>query len=205
MIMFKKIILWPRDVSRRTYRWMVRWAETAQAEAALAGFSFAESSFFPIPPDPLLIAIVIVKPGRWKRLALITALASIAGGILGWFIGYGLFETVGRTIIDTYNLHEGFAALGERYQANALLTVFVAALTPIPYKLITISAGVFHVNIVALIVASIIGRGSRFFAVAWLSHKLGERYQHQIEKYIDIISLVFVLLIILGFVALKYL
>lgn len=202
---FRKLIDWPRDLSRRTYNWMVKWAETRRADAALAAFSFAESSFFPIPPDPLLIATVLVKPARWKRLALITVAASVTGGILGWFIGYGLFETVGATIIDTYHLHEEFVSIGNRYQANALLTVFVAAFTPIPYKLITISAGVFNVNLGALIVASLLGRGGRFFGVAWLSNKLGERYRDKIEKYIDILAIVFVVLLVLGFVVLKYL
>lgn len=184
---------------------MVRWAETKQADSALAGFSFAESSFFPIPPDPLLIAIVTVKPDRWIRLATITVTASVVGGILGWLIGYGLFEAVGQRIIDTYHLHDEFIAIGERYNTNALLTVFVAAFTPIPYKLITISAGVFHVNLIALIVASILGRGGRFFGVAWLSHHLGERYRDKIEKYIDILSLLFVALLVLGFIVIKYL
>lgn len=195
---------WPRKKIRQLYGWVIGLSEKKGADRALASIAIAESSFFPIPPDPLLIAMVTAKPNRYLRLAFICTAASVAGGVLGYMIGSGLFETVGKWVIDTYNLHAEFTAIGERYEANSLLTIFTAAFTPIPYKLITISAGVFHVNFVSFIIASIIGRGARFFTVATLMHHFGKRYKDTIEKYIDILSLAFVALLILGVLALKY-
>lgn len=195
----------PRRLIRRMYAWVVGWAETKQATKALAGVSFAESSFFPIPPDPLLIAMTAAKPHRYLRIATICTAASVAGGIFGYLIGLGLFESIGQTIVNTYHLQEEFVAIGQRYEENAMLTVFTAAFTPIPFKLITIAAGVFKVNFIAFVVASIIGRGARFFLVATLMHHFGKRYKDKIEKYIDVLSLAFVALLILGVVSLKYL
>lgn len=196
---------WPRIQIKRLYAWVVGWAEKKQATKALAAISFAESSFFPIPPDPLLIALTTVKPRKYLRFALICTVASVVGGIFGYLIGIGLFESIGVRIIDAYHLHEEFEILGRRYDENAFITIFTAAFTPIPYKLITIAAGVFHVNFIAFILASVIGRGGRFFMVATLMHHFGKRYKDKIEKYIDLLSLAFVALMILGIVALKYL
>jgi membrane protein YqaA with SNARE-associated domain len=196
------ILSFPRKVIRQLYGWVVGWAETKRAEQALAGIAFAESSFFPIPPDPLLIAMVMAKPSRFLRHATICTLSSALGGVFGYLIGLLLFSTLGAWIVDTYGLQEAFIALGERYEENAFLTVFSAAFTPIPYKLITVAAGVFQIHFVSFVVASIIGRGMRFFLVATLVYHLGRRYKDVIEKYIDILSLVFVAILILGFLAL---
>lgn len=187
------------------YRWVVGWSEGKNAERALGGIAFAESSVFPIPPDPLLIAMTTVQPKKYLRFAAICTIASVLGGALGYFIGVGLFETVGRWVIDTYSLHSEFEIIGQRYSENAFLAIFTAAFTPIPYKLIAISAGVFHVNLLVFIIASIIGRGGRFFAVALAMHHFGKRYKDTIEKYIDLLSLAFTALVILGFVAIRYL
>lgn len=195
----------PRRMIRKLYGWVVGWAQTKRAEQALAVIAFAESSFFPIPPDPLLIAMTTVRPKKYLRFAAICTAASVAGGLLGYFIGVGLFETVGRWVIDTYHLESQFQYIGQRYDQNAFLTVFTAAFTPIPYKLITIAAGVFQVNLFAFMIASILGRGARFFLVAGLMHHFGQRYKDSIEKYIDILSLVFVAILIAGFILLKYL
>lgn len=198
------LVSWPRKMIRKLYGWVVGWAETKRAEQALAGIAFAESSFFPIPPDPLLIAMVMAKPTLFLRHATICTLSSALGGIFGYAIGLMLFSTVGVWIVDTYSLQEEFVQIGMRYEENAFLTVFTAAFTPIPYKLITIAAGVFQINFLAFVVASIIGRGMRFFLVATLMHYLGRRYKDSIEKYIDILSVAFVALLVLGFFALKY-
>ena len=197
-------VAWPRKIIRRLYGWVVGWAETKRAEQALAGIAFAESSFFPIPPDPLLIAMVIAKPANFLRHAAICAIASTLGGVFGYAIGLMLFSTIGVWIVDTYGLQEEFIHIGTRYEENAFLPVFTAAFTPIPYKLITVAAGVFKIHFVMFLVASFIGRGMRFFLVATLMHHLGRRYKDLIEKYIDILSIVFVALLILGFVVLKY-
>ena len=187
----------PRDWIRRLYNWTTKWAAHRHANRALAGLSFAESSFFPIPPDPLLIAMVFTKTKMWWRYALLTTAASVLGGLFGYLIGFALLESVGDWLISTYHLEEAYANLGQAFDDNALITIFGAALTPIPYKVFTISAGAFKVNLGLFILASIIGRGTRFFAVAWLAGLLGEKYKAQIEKYIDVISLVLLLVIVL--------
>lgn len=196
---------WPRKKIRALYRWVVGWAETKQAEQALGAIAFAESSFFPIPPDPLLIAMVMAKPVMFLRYATICTLSSVVGGIVGYAIGLLFFETLGKWIIDTYHLQEKFVYIGTRYDENAFFTVFTAAFTPIPYKLITVAAGVFQIHFLMFVVASIIGRGMRFFLVAFLMQRLGARYKDAIEKYIDILSLIFVAMIIVGFLSLRYL
>lgn len=195
---------WPRKKIKQLYNWVVGWSESKHAERALGGITLAESSFFPIPPDPLLIAMTTVKPKKYLRFATICTVASVLGGLIGYVIGVGLFESVGRLVIDTYGLQEQFVNAGVRYEENAFLFIFTAAFTPIPYKLITISAGVFQVNLLVFIIASIIGRGGRFFAVAFAMHHFGKRYKDKIEKYIDLLSLAFVALLVLGFVAVGY-
>lgn len=187
----------------RLYNWTVSWADKPSADKALAAVSFAESSFFPIPPDPLLIALVTAKPNKWVRFALIASVASIAGGMFGYLIGFGLFESVGNWILNTYHLQDAYMSLGQRFEANAVIAVFAAAMTPIPYKLITITAGAFHINLIAFILASIIGRSLRFFLVAWAMHHFGRRYKDVIEQYINYLAWGFLLLLVLGFVVLK--
>lgn len=188
----------------KLYNWTVAWADKPSSEKALAGVSFAESSFFPIPPDPLLIALVTAKPSRWFRFALITTIASILGGIFGYLIGWVLFESVGTWILNTYHLQEAYVSLGMRFEDNALIAVFTAAMTPIPYKLITITAGAFQINFLAFIAASVVGRSFRFFLEAWAMHHFGRRYKHIIERYVNLLSWAFLLLILVGFIVLKY-
>lgn len=193
----------PRETVRALYRWMISWADSPIAERALAGIAFIESSFFPLPPDPLLIAMSTGAPLRHLRFALICTTASVLGGLFGYFIGAVLFESVGMWVIETYGLHAHFSAIEARYTANAFSAVFIAAFTPVPYKLITIAAGVFSVNIPIFITASVLGRGARFFIVAELAARLGKRYKDTIERYVDLLSLLFVALIALGFLVLR--
>lgn len=195
----------PRNWMRQLYAWVVGWAEKKSAERALAGLSFAESSFFPIPPDPLLIALVTAKPKKWLRLATITTAASVVGGAFGYLIGAALQETIGKLIIDAYGLQSEFVRVGELYDAYTVLVVIIAGFTPIPYKLFSITAGVFAVNFPLFVVASIIGRGGRFFLVAFLMHVFGQRYGDKIEKYIDILGFAFIALLIGGLVVVKFL
>jgi membrane protein YqaA with SNARE-associated domain len=205
VLLLLSIFEWPRKQIRKLYHWVVGWSETKNADRALGAIAFAESSVFPVPPDPLLIATTVAQPKKYLRLAAICTLASIAGGILGYAIGVGLFESVGQWVITTYHLEETFVEIGQRYDANAFLTIFTAAFTPVPYKLITISAGVFSVNFFVFVLASVIGRGLRFFTVATLMRYFGKRYKDTIEKYIDLLSLAFVALLVLGVMAIKYL
>lgn len=168
--------------------WVIGWSKRKEAEKALGAFSFAESSFFPIPVDPLLTALVFSKPKHVFRLVNITALSSVAGGAFGYLIGALLMTTIGAWILDTYNLHEAFISLGNKYQANTFLVVFTTAFTPIPFKVIAVSAGAFGVNFASFILASLLRRYLRFGAVGWLSSKFGERYQHKIGKFINLLS-----------------
>ncbi len=191
------------SIIRKFYNWFTAWAQKPQAEKALVGFTFVEAIIFPIPPDPLLMAMVFNKPKRWVRYASITVVATIVGGIIGYLIGVGLFETVGRWLIDTYDLQEYYVSLGESFQNNTFLAVLTAAMTPIPYKIITLSAGAFDVNFFSFIAASVIGRSARFFGVAYLAKWLGAKHKEKIEKYIDAISITLLVLIVIVVVLLS--
>ncbi len=188
---------------RNMYDWTVHWAKTKQAPYALFGIAFIESSCFPIPPDVLLIAMVIADRKKWLRNATICTIGSVLGAFLGYLIGWGLYESVGKWIVQTYHLEEVVQLIGRKYQENAFLTVFTAAFTPIPYKAITITAGLFRISLGILIVASVIGRAGRFFLVAGSLRLFGKKIADSIEKYFDIFSIAFVILLIAGFLLLK--
>lgn len=189
---------------RKLYDWTIHWARTKQAPYALFGVAFIESSFFPIPPDVLLIAMVMAAPKKWIRYSIICTVGSVLGALFGYFIGWSLYELVGRFIVDTYNLSAAVELIGRKFQENAFLTVFTAAFTPIPYKAITISAGLFKISLATLISASIVGRAGRFFLVAGALRIFGKKIAGSIEKYFDILSLVFVALLVGGFLFLKF-
>lgn len=191
-------------VLKKLYDWTLHRARTKNASYALFGIAFIESSFFPVPPDVLLIAMVVADKMKWLRYALICTVGSVLGALLGYFIGWGLYETVGKLIVDTYNLHAVVELIGRKYSENAFMTVFTAAFTPIPYKAITITAGLFKISLPVLIVASIIGRAGRFFIVAGVLRIFGKTIANSIEKYFNILSIAFVLLGIIGFILLKY-
>mgnify|MGYP001588999747 FL=1 len=191
-------------VLRKMYDWTVHWARTKNAPYALFGVAFIESSVFPIPPDVLLIAMVVADNSKWIRYAFICTLGSILGALFGYFIGWGLYETVGKVIVDTYHLQQIVELIGRKYAENAFLTIFTAAFTPIPYKAITITAGLFRISLTMFIVASIIGRAGRFFLVAGSLRIFGKKIADSIEKYFDILSLVLIALLIIGFLFLKY-
>lgn len=187
---------WLRKKIKALYAWTTKWAQHKHAERYLAGITAAEGVFFPIPTDPLLMAMVFTKPNKWVRYGLITVFSSVIGGIIGYSIGFGLFESVGQWVLDAFHLQEEYVSLSQSFQENATLAVFTAALTPVPYKLITLTSGALLVNFGVFVVASILGRGARFMGVAFLARVLGKRYKEQIEKYIDIISLILVAIII---------
>jgi membrane protein YqaA with SNARE-associated domain len=188
---------------RRLYDWTLHWARTKQAPYALFFIAFIESSFFPIPPDVLLIAMVVANRKSWLRNATICTIGSVLGALLGYFIGWSLFETVGKFIVQAYNLDAIVKMLGEKYAQNAFLVVFTAAFTPIPYKAITITAGLFKISIATLVIASIVGRAGRFFLVAAALRVFGKKISDSIEKYFDVFSIVFLLLLVGGFLAMK--
>lgn len=191
-------------VIRKIYDMTLALAAHKRATWGLAGVSFIESSVFPIPPDVVLIPMCLANRGKAFFYATICTIASVAGGVLGYAIGYFLFETVGKPILEFYGMLEKFGVFQERYNAHGAWIVFGAGLTPFPYKVITIASGVTKMNIAAFMAASVIGRAARFYLVAALIWKFGAPIQVFIEKYLGLLTLLFFALLIGGFVALKY-
>ena len=192
---------------KKLYFWTLHWAKTRFALPLLGLISFVESSFFPVPPDVLLMAMCFSNRKRWFLYALVCTIASVLGGIGGWYIGYALYESFGKSIIDAFHYQEVFETVGGYYERHAFLSLLGAGFTPIPYKVFTIAAGVFHeqVTLGTLIIASLIGRGARFFLVAGVIRVFGESARHFLERNFGWASLGLFLLAILGVIALKLL
>lgn len=189
---------------RRLYDWVLHWSSTPHAVSALFLIAFAESSFFPIPPDVLLITMVIVVPANAVWYAFVCSAGSVLGGMAGYAIGWGIWEAVDNIFIGHIFSQEVFDRVVRAYQDNAFLTVLTAAFTPIPYKVITIAAGVSKISFLTLVIASVIGRSSRFFLVAALLYSFGPMMKEKIEKYFDWFALAFFALLIAGFLVVKY-
>lgn len=189
---------------RRLYDWTMGLAGHRHALAALALVAFAESSFFPIPPDILLIPMVLAARERAWRIAAVCTLASVLGGLAGYGIGAGLYEAVGRPVLEFYGYGEKFRAFSAAYNEWGAWIVFTAGFSPIPYKIFTISAGVAVLNLPGFVVASLIGRGARFFLVAGLIVAGGERMAHGLERYVERIGWAVVGLAVLAWAAASY-
>ena len=183
---------WLRD-------WTVKRAERKNAKWWLFGIAFAESSFFPIPPDVFLVAILMTQE-RLKAFfyAGLTTLGSVLGGMFGYAIGFFFFKTVGVWMIGLYHLEEQMLVVQKLFTENAFFAIFTAAFTPIPYKVFTIAAGLFNINLVTFIIASILGRGGRFFLVAMVMRYFGKHFADVLYRYFNIITIVVTL--VLGFV-----
>lgn len=184
-------------------RWTLKWADSKHSSLALFILAFAESSFFPIPPDVLLIGILAINSKKWWYYAGVCMAGSVFGGAFGYLIGWGFYEAIGQKIVDAYNLQKTVEVIGLKYSANAFFTVFTAAFTPIPYKLITITAGLFKISFLQLVIASILGRGARFFIIAFVLKVFGQRFNSLVIKYFNILSLVAIIIVALSFVAVK--
>lgn len=189
---------------KRLYFWVLSWAESKYGTLALCILAFAESSFFPIPPDVLQIALSLSKPKRSYWYAFLASVFSVLGGILGYFIGFFLFESIGKAIIAGLGYEQQFQVVGLLFKENAFLAILAAAFTPIPYKVFTIAAGFWQVGLVPLIAASIIGRSGRFFLVATFTYFLGERVKLFLEKYFNWLTIAVFLLVVLGYIGLEY-
>lgn len=185
--------------------WVEGFAEKPGAGWALFAIAFAESSFFPIPPDVLLIALAMSVPAKSFRYALVCSLGSVLGGMFGYLIGLEFYDLVGRKIIEFYSLQEQYAAVKILYDQNAFLAIAIAGFTPIPYKVFTIAAGAFQVSFATLVYASIVSRPARFYLVAALFFFFGARIKPLIDKYFEALTLAFVILLVAGFVIVKYL
>src|SRR3989338_2334895 len=164
-----------KHILKRLYEWVLQWAHTTYGIWALFVLAFTESSFFPIPPDVLLIELELSIPAKSFRYALICSAGSVLGGLFGYFIGWQLMDLVGFPIMKFYGILEQYETVRQSYEEYNAVIVFIAAFTPIPYKLITITAGAFKLNILTFTIASLIGRAARFFLVAWVIPKICPR------------------------------
>lgn len=189
---------------RRLYDWVLHWAETPYGAWALFLLAFCESSFFPIPPDVLLIALAVAIPKKSLKYALVCSIGSVLGGCLGYLIGWQFMASIGDRIITFYGLAEKWAYIETLYRDYDAWAIGIAGFTPIPYKLFTISAGAFKINFGVFFFASALSRSCRFFLVGGLIYALGARIQQFIEKYFNILAISFTVLLIAGFVAVKF-
>jgi membrane protein YqaA with SNARE-associated domain len=196
---------WPLVMLRRLYEWVMRLAEGPQAMRGMAAVSFAESSFFPIPPDVMLIPMVIARPDRAWRIAFVCTVASVLGGFFGYAIGYFLFETVGQAIVNFYGLQAEFVQFEKMFEDYGMWVVAVAGFTPFPYKIATIASGVAHFDLLVFGLTSFLTRGGRFFLVAGLLKVFGPSIRHFIDRYLPWVATAFMVLLIGGFYVLTLL
>ena len=190
---------------RSMYDWVIRLSEHPKSLWALSGVSFAESSFFPIPPDIMLIPMILAQRAKAWLIAGVCTIASVAGGFFGYAIGYFLFETIGQWLIDVYGLQGGFAQFQQQFNEWGLWIILVKGMTPIPYKLVTIASGAAHFDLLTFAAASVVTRGARFYLVAVLLYFFGAPIRTFIEKHLTLVTTGAVALIVAGFVAIRYL
>ena len=192
---------------RRLYDWVLHWADTRYGVLALFLIAFAESSFFPLPPDPLLLALCLGAAKRSLRFAAIATLASVAGGIFGYALGAGAW-----TLLEPWFFsyvpgvsQEAFDGVQAFYNEHGFAAVFLAGLTPIPYKVFTLASGVFGINFGSFLLASILSRGFRFFLIAGLVYKFGAPIERFIDQHFDKLVILFSLLFVGGFLVIEFL
>ena len=190
---------------RRLYDWTISLASTPYALWALAIVAFVESSVFPIPPDILMIPMILATPRRAFLIAGVATVASVLGGLLGYWIGSGLFDTVGRPVLEFYGKDKYFDEFSVRYNEWGAWAVLIAGVTPFPYKVITILSGSTGLSLPVFIIASIVARGLRFFIVATLLWKYGEPIRDFIEKRLGLMFILFCIVLVGGFYAVRYL
>ena len=190
---------------RKLYDWMMRTASDKRAPYALGTVSFMESSFFPIPPDVMLIPMVLSNRQKAWRYALIATVTSVLGGLLGYAIGYFAYEAIGMPILKFYGKEHALDTFIQFVHEYGVPAIIIKGATPIPFKVVTIAAGVAKMDLLAFIGASIVARSMRFFLVAGLLYFFGEPIQSFIEKRLTLVTTVFVVVLVSGFVAVKYL
>jgi membrane protein YqaA with SNARE-associated domain len=191
---------------KRGYDWMLRFADKPYAEGALFGLSFAEASFFPLPPDPLLLAMGAGQPRRALRFALVTTVASVLGALLGYAIGVFLMDSVGAWLLDLYDAERHtWGRIEAWYEENGMLALLLAAITPIPFKVFTIASGAMGFPFLPFVGASLLGRGLRFGVEGLLLARFGAPIAAWIERWFDWVALGFTVLLVGGFLAVRYL
>ncbi|MFI3241669.1 MAG: YqaA family protein [Alphaproteobacteria bacterium] len=189
---------------KKIYDYTLDLSSKEKAMWFLFAISFVESSFFPIPPDIMIIPMVLATPQKAYRIALVATIASVLGGFLGYGIGALLYETVAKPILDFYGYLEKFDGFKEMYHQYGAWIVFGAGVTPFPYKVITIASGVVGLNLVVFGLASVVARGLRFYLVAWLLKKYGAPMKIFIEKNLNILATLFFILLVGGFYLIKF-
>lgn len=189
---------------RRLYDWVMELAQHRRAIPAMGAVSFAESSFFPIPPDVMLIPMVLANRSKAFTIALVCTVTSVLGGLLGYAIGYYFFETIGAWVVQAYHLEAGMAKFRQGFDEYGTWIILIKGLTPIPYKLVTIASGAAHFDLFTFVWASIVTRGARFFIVAALLWKFGEPIRTFIEERFTLVSWAFLIALVGGFVVVRY-
>jgi membrane protein YqaA with SNARE-associated domain len=189
-----------RPMLRRIYDWCIDAAHKPYALWIMAAVAFAESSFFPVPPDVMLIPMALARPARAWLYALVCTAASVLGGILGYAIGALLYDSLGQWLINLYGLGDKVEAFRAGYAEYGAWIILLKGLTPIPYKLVTITSGFANFNIWLFIVLSVIARGGRFFVVAILLNRYGEWIRVRIEKHLGLWVGLGAAVLVLGFV-----
>jgi len=189
---------------RRLYDWTMRLAASPRAVPALVGVSFAESSFFPIPPDVLLVPMALAKPERARYYAFVCTIASVLGGLLGYAIGALLYDTVGLWLIEAYGYGDRMEEFRAAYAEWGAWIILIKGLTPIPFKLVTIASGFAGYDLFWFVVLSFVTRGFRFFLVAELLRHFGEPVREFIERRLSLVTTAVVVVILAGFAIARY-
>ncbi len=184
---------------KRLYAWTLALAESPRAPWALGAVSFAESSFFPIPPDVILLPMAAAQPSRAWRYALICTVTSVLGGMLGYAIGALFYDTAGQWIIHLYGMEGKMAALREQYAKWGWAVILIKGLTPIPYKLVTIVSGLLGYDFLLFVLLSAMTRGARFFIIAGLMNRFGGPIKAVLDKHFGLVMMVLLVVVVFGF------
>ena len=200
------------NIVKRMYDWMLSWGDSKWGGTALFLFAFAESSFFPIPPDVLLIALCLGAAAKSFRYAATCLAGSLLGALAGYAIGYFLWQTssgeyteLARFFFNNVFSEESFNRVKALYDEYDFWIVFTAGFTPLPYKLFTITGGLFNINLGMFVIASAVSRGLRFFLIAWLIWRFGEPIKKFIDKYFNLLAILFTILLVGSFILVKFL
>lgn len=189
---------------RVTYDWTLKWAEHRRSVHALSVLAFAESIFFPVPADVLLIVMGAAKPKRALYYGAICSFASVAGGVAGYLLGHLAWEIVDSFFFTFVFSEATFNKVGVLFEKNAFWAIFTAAFTPIPFKVFTVAAGAFEISFIPFLLGAVVGRPLRFMAVSAVLYFFGAPVRHYVEKYFNLVSIIFTVLLIGGFVLIKY-
>lgn len=188
---------------RKLYNWVLQLSSHPKAPIYLAIIAFLESSIFPIPPDVLLLPLCLARREKAFQLALICTISSVLGGICGYALGFYAFDTVGASVLEFYGAMDRYQVFADWYQAQGTWVVFIAGFTPIPYKVVTITAGVFSFHFMSFVILSVLSRGLRFFIVAGMVRVMGERALEFVDKHFNKLTIIGGLIFVGGFLVVK--